>query len=66
MEWSFQNAEPATITAVVSAIAGGLIGLKIGISKKQIVSQKAGVYIGTRKLSRILGEEISISVFYNH
>lgn len=42
MNWILQNFEPAAITAVISALAGGLIGFRIGISKKQKQSQKAG------------------------
>ena len=42
MNWILQNLEPAAITAVISALSGGLIGFRIGISKKQKFSQKAG------------------------
>lgn len=42
MDWIIQNIEPAAITAAISAIAGGLVGFRIGISKKQKMSQKAG------------------------
>lgn len=42
MDWLIQNIEPASITALISVLAGGLIGFKIGINKKQKMSQKAG------------------------
>lgn len=42
MNWILQNLEPAAITAAISALAGGLIGFRIGISKKQHQNQQAG------------------------
>lgn len=41
MEW-FMNILPEIITAVISALFGGFIGFKIGVNKRQKLSQKAG------------------------
>lgn len=42
MTWLIENLEPALVTSLVSALAGGFVGFRIGISKKQKMSQKAG------------------------
>lgn len=42
VEWIIENIEPAAITAVISALAGGAVGFRIGINKKQNQSQRAG------------------------
>lgn len=41
MEWLI-NYMPEVITAIISALVGGFVGFKIGINKKQKLSQKAG------------------------
>lgn len=41
MEWLSQNWVDILI-AIISAIGGGFIGFRIGVNKKQRLSQKAG------------------------